>query len=483
MDNFLSLIQKFKNTSVLCVGDLMLDLFVYGDVSRISPEAPIPILKVNKEFHTLGGAGNVVNNLLSAGAKPHILSIIGADANAKTLCILLEEKGIHSNLIQDPHITTIEKRRFSTKTQQLLRVDYEQDGFFPDNLYQRLVETALRLLPQVQVLILSDYGKGVLHPEKVIQPLIKAAKLKNIPIIVDPKGKDYSIYKGATLVTPNRKELHDATQLPTNTDDEIITAAAHIIQNCQIENVLATRSEDGMTFITNKGTSYHYKAEAKEVYDVSGAGDTVVAIMAATLGAGGSFEEACYLSNGAGSIVVGKIGTATISDEELRDFCRAPLPQGQGKLLSLKTLMEIVNTWHQKGHKIGFTNGCFDLLHQGHLKILKEAKAVCDKLIVGINSDQSVKRLKGPNRPINDQETRAALIGAMEFVDAVLIFEEDTPLKVIQALAPNVLVKGADYKPSDVVGAEFVQQKGGKVVLVELEPGRSSTSIINKIQN
>ena len=483
MTDIISLIDGFKKTSVLCIGDLMLDLFVYGDVSRISPEAPIPILKVNHEFHTLGGVGNVVNNLLSIGAQPHLLSIVGADTNAQKLCDLLKEKGISpDHLIQDATVQTIEKRRFSTKMQQLLRVDYEGEGYFEGHLYAALVEKAKKILPHVQALVLSDYGKGVLHPDLVIAPLIAEAHKYNIPIITDPKGKDYSIYRGVTLITPNRKELHDATHLATSSDQEILAAAQRILTDCGIENVLATRSEDGMTLVKKNGEAHHYKTSAKEVYDVSGAGDTVVAVMAAALGAGGAFEEACYLSNMAGSIVVGKIGTATVSDTELKNQCSKKSHDEDDKLMPMGMMLEKVKVWHQKGLKIGFTNGCFDLLHQGHIKILKEAKAACDKLIVGLNSDASVKRLKGPTRPINDEKTRAIILGSLQFVDAVLIFEEDTPLQAIQELCPDVLIKGADYTVDTVVGGDFVQKRGGKVVLVDLDPGRSSTAIIQKIQ-
>lgn len=483
MTDILSLIDNFKKTSVLCVGDLMLDLFVYGDVTRISPEAPIPILKANHEFYTLGGVGNVVNNLLSIGAQPQLLSIVGTDLNGQKIEEILKEKGISSqHLIQDTSVLTIEKRRFSTKTQQLLRVDYEGEGFFEQRLYTALVEKAKKILPQMQVLVLSDYGKGVLHPDHVITPLMAEAKKHNIPVITDPKGRDYSIYKGSTLITPNRKELHDATHLPTATDKEIIAAAHKILTECGIQNVLATRSEDGMTLLKKDGEAHHYKTSVKEVYDVSGAGDTVVAVIAAALGAGAPLEDACNLSNIAGSIVVGKIGTATVSDDELKKEFNTKSPEEENKLMPLETLTEKVKIWHQKGLKVGFTNGCFDLLHQGHIKILKESKAACDKLIVGLNSDASVQRLKGPTRPINDQKTRAIILGALHCVDSVVIFEEDTPLKTIQTLCPDVLIKGADYTVNEVVGADFVQKRGGKVVLVELDPGHSSTGIINKIQ-
>ena len=483
MDNITSLIDRFKNTSVLCIGDLMLDFFVYGEVSRISPEAPIPILKANREVYNLGGAGNVVNNLLALGAKPHILSVIGTDRNGAKIHEILKEIGMETSLlIEDSSVQTIEKRRFSTKGQQLLRVDYERVEVFKKELYLSLVEKAKKILPKMQALIISDYGKGVLHPTLVLEPLIALAKKQKIPIIADPKGTDYSIYKGSTLITPNRKELNEATNLASITDKEVVLAATKLTKECGIENVLATRSEDGMTLVKNNGEAHHYKTQAREVFDVSGAGDTVVAVMGASLGTGLSLQDASYISNIAGSLVVGKANTATVSDLELKQQCTKKALDDGDKLMTSGMVMEKIDIWHQKGFKVGFTNGCFDLLHQGHMRILREAKNACDRLVVAINSDASTRRLKGPTRPINDEKTRATIIACLKFVDAVLIFEEDTPLKAIKQLCPDILIKGADYTIDQVIGGDFIQKKGGKVVLVELEKGRSSTAIINKIQ-
>lgn len=478
-----AIITGFKKARIVCVGDLMLDLFVYGEVSRISPEAPIPVLKVSKEFQTLGGAGNVVNNLLALGAQPHLISVVGDDQKGNEAKTLLAEKGLPTNGIHVCKNTqTIQKRRFATKAQQLLRVDYEQVAYFDDAVYDHLRAHAESALKKADALILSDYGKGVLHPEKLLQPLIQLAKTQNIPIVVDPKGTDYTIYRGATLITPNRKELYEATGMAIKTDHEIVEAAQTLIQQCGVENVLATRSEDGMTLVKNTHEAHHYRTKVQEVFDVSGAGDTVVATVTAAIATGSTLQEAAYLSNIAGSLVVAKSNTATISDEELIHACTEKALDEGDKVLTVGMALEKIKIWHRKGLKVGFTNGCFDLLHEGHIRILRQSREACDRLIVAINSDASVKRLKGSERPINDERTRATIISCLKFVDAVIIFEEDTPLDVINCLLPDVLVKGADYTIDQVVGADIVTQNGGKVVLVDLVKGRSSSALIEKIK-
>lgn len=478
-----AIIGGFKKARILCVGDLMLDLFVYGDVSRISPEAPIPVLKVSKEFQTLGGAGNVVNNLLALGAQPQLISVVGDDQKGNEIRTMIAKKGLSVTGIHACKTTqTIQKQRFSTKGQQLLRVDYEQVAYFEDAVYDQLRTDAESALKKSDALILSDYGKGVLHPEKLLRPLIQLAKTHNIPIIVDPKGSDYTIYKGATLITPNRKELSEATGMPTKTDHEVINAAQMLIQQCGVENVLATRSEDGMTLVKHTHEAHHYKAKAQEVFDVSGAGDTVVATATAAIATGSTLQEAAYLSNVAGSLVVAKSNTATISDEELIHTCTEKALDEGDKVLTVGMALEKIKLWHRKGLKVGFTNGCFDLLHEGHMRMLRHSRDACDRLIVAINSDASVKRLKGPERPINDERTRATIISCLKFVDAVIIFEEDTPLDVITFLVPDVLVKGADYTIDQVVGADIVTKNGGEVILVDLVKGRSTSAVIEKIK-
>ena len=481
--HFFSIIERFKGTKILCVGDLMLDIFTYGDVSRVSPEAPVPVLKVSHEKEMLGGAGNVVNNLLALGAQPILVGAVGPDNNGDTVKKILLEKGVGlDGLISDAALQTIEKRRFTTRGQQLLRVDREETAYFPDALYDGILNRALEKLKDVSGLILSDYGKGLLHPQKVIRPLIDGAAKLGIPIVVDPKGADYSIYKGTTVITPNRKELNEATKLPTKTDEEVIEAGATLIDTCGIQNVLATRSEDGMTLIQADKDAHHFKTQVKEISDVSGAGDTVIAVLTAALGTGASLKDAAYLSNVAGSIVVGKLNTATVSDLELKEACTHQTQGNHTKVMSEDRALGKIKSWHEKGLKVGFTNGCFDILHEGHITIFKEADMACDRLIVGINSDASVKRLKGNERPINDEKTRALIVSCLAFVDAVVIFHEDTPLNLIKSFQPDVLIKGDDYKKEDVVGGDIVEGKGGRVVLVDLVKGKSTTNIVNKLK-
>ncbi len=462
----------------------MLDHFVYGEVSRISPEAPIPVLHATREFYTLGMVGNVMNNIVALQGKAQLVGVIGEDIPGRQALDLLKEKGVSSKgILKVSDRPTMVKYRYSAKEQQLLRVDYERAGNFSEALYKKVVDQALAALPKVQVVVLSDYGKGLLHPEYVIKPLMAAALKQGIPVIVDPKGSDYKIYKGATVITPNRKELEEATQMLTKTDEEVIAAAKALQKNAQIQNVLATRSEEGMTLVDMDGKVAHFRAVPREVYDVSGAGDTVVATLAVGLGYGLPLGQAVHLANLAGTIVVGKIGTATVSVEELEEALRQEdLNSKYPKIMTLSGAQDQVRKWHKKGLKIGFTNGCFDLLHLGHLAILRKSRKECDRLIVAVNSDSSVKKLKGETRPIQNEETRTEILAALSFVDLVVIFSEDTPYNLIKDLEPDVLVKGGDYTVDRVVGADLVLKRGGRVVLVDLEEGHSTTNTVKRMR-
>lgn len=482
-DYLIQLIRDLKDIPILCVGDLMLDRFVYGDVSRISPEAPIPILHVKKQFHTLGGAGNVVNNILSLGGIPYVISVVGEDRYGDELRRMLIDKQVNSTgVVAIPQVHTTVKHRYCGREQQLLRVDYETITDFPDEIYQTLVEHAKKYLPQVNALVLSDYGKGTLHPHKVIRPLIEMAQAQGVPVIADPKGFDYGIYRGVTVITPNRKELHEATNMPTFTDEEVIAASQSLLDKTGVNNVLATRSEQGMTLVPSQGLSTHIRAAAREVFDVSGAGDTVVAMMALGLGAGASLVDTARMANVAGTVVVGKVGTATASPDELIQEIQAEtIDFIHKKHANRVEAIDYVHRWRRKGEKVGFTNGCFDLFHLGHLSLLRQAKNVCDRLVVGVNADASVQRLKGSNRPIQSEETRATILSALAIVDLVVVFGEDTPYELIKALQPDVLVKGSDYTADRVVGADIVLKAGGSVVLADLEPGMSTTSTVARI--
>ncbi len=484
MDHLSPLVHKFKQTPVLCIGDLMLDVFVYGDVTRISPEAPIPILHVKKEFSTLGGVGNVVHNILALEGRPFLVAAVGDDESGESLLKLLRSKQVDPREIaRSSKIQTIVKHRYCGREQQLLRVDYENIRDFPDTVYDAMIASCKEIIPQVKSIVLSDYGKGTLHPLKVIRPILELAHEWGIPVIADPKGFDYGIYQGCTVITPNRSELRQATKLETQTDDQVIAASRSLIKKTGVENVLATRSDEGMTLVPRRGKPLHIRTVPREVFDVSGAGDTVVATLALGLGAGVSLVDAAKISNVAATLVVGKVGTATTSASELVHALEfEEIYTERKKVVSLQEAMEMVLKWRRRGYSIGFTNGCFDLLHMGHLSLLKKSKAECQKLIVAINSDESVQKLKGPSRPVQSEVTRSSILSALEVVDLVILFSEDTPLKLIQALHPDVLIKGADYTVDRVVGADLVVQSGGKVILVPLEEGNSTTATVRKIQ-
>lgn len=476
------LFEKASKCHVLCVGDVMLDNFYYGATNRISPEAPIPVLRVERETKTLGGAANVVNNLRSLSLGCSLVGVVGEDVEGRKVLKLLKEKKVQEQgMVKDPGVQTIVKNRYVAQDQQLLRVDFEKTIGYEKSVTECLLKNAKKLLAKAQVMILSDYGKGALPPS-VIRDLLKEAKSQKKISIVDPKGNDYGIYKGATFVTPNKKELNDATGLPTESDSDVVTAAKKLIKECGIENVLTTRSEKGMTLVKKSGEVHHFRVVAKEVYDVSGAGDTVVATLAAALSVGDTVEEAVHLANLAGTVVVGKVGTATVTLDELEDAMMVQEHAHQGpKVMTLAQAKKQVQEWKSNNLKVGFTNGCFDLLHLGHLKILEESRAQCDRLIVAVNKDASVSRAKGPTRPVHNEETRSTVIASLACVDLVVLFGEDTPQKLIETLIPDVLVKGADYKISEVVGADIVQKNGGTVHLVKLVKGQSTTNTVARI--
>ncbi|CUW41525.1 fused heptose 7-phosphate kinase; heptose 1-phosphate adenyltransferase [Magnetospirillum sp. XM-1] len=475
-------VEKLRGIMVLCIGDAMLDRFVYGAVERISPEAPIPVLCIERETAMLGGAGNVVRNLVAVGAAPAFVSVVGDDAAGREVTRLVGEHGeIDPCIVVEPGRQTTIKTRFFASHQQLLRADRESRSPVDDAIRDQLLTRVERLLPKAGVVVLSDYGKGVLAAP-VAGELIRRAKAAGKSVIVDPKGTDYTIYAGATLVTPNRKELHEATGMEVDSDEQVVAAARHLIATCGFEAVLVTRSQDGMTLVHSSGQINHLPAEAREVFDVSGAGDTVVATLAAALASGATLPEAAHLANVAAGIVVGKVGTAVAyADELVAALHHEDLMLGDSKIVPANAAAEMVDRWRRKGHKVGFTNGCFDLLHPGHVSILAQARAACDKLVVGLNSDASVQRLKGPTRPVQSEASRATVLSSLATVDLVVIFGEDTPLEVIGVLKPDVLVKGADYTIDKVVGADLVQSWGGKVVLAELVDGQSTTNTIKKM--
>jgi D-beta-D-heptose 7-phosphate kinase/D-beta-D-heptose 1-phosphate adenosyltransferase len=477
-------IDSLKGVRVLCVGDVMLDRFIYGDVVRISPEAPVPVCRVVDEATMLGGAGNVVRNLDALGIGVNFVSVVGNDAAREEIRDLLKVlPAVTSTLITDPRRRTTIKERFIAGVQQLLRVDRESNVTIDARIARQVESGVSKGLATVGAVIVSDYGKGVLTDESLTQ-LIESARQAGCPVVVDPKGNDYSRYAGAFLVTPNRQELVAASGMKGDSDEEIVAAARHIVETCRIDNVLVTRSADGMTLVSADQTQ-HLPADAREVFDVSGAGDTVVATLAAALGGGVPLLQAAQLANLAAGIVVGKVGTAVAHLEDIvESIHRQELNMpGERKHLALKPALDRIATWRKRGDRIGFTNGCFDLIHPGHVALLSKSRAACDRLVVGLNSDESVRRLKGDTRPVQNERDRAAVLASLASVDLVILFAEDTPVALIEAIKPDILAKGADYTLDQVVGAELVQANGGSVLLIDLEEGHSTTATIERLAN
>ncbi len=469
-----------QGVCVLCVGDIMLDRYVEGVAERISPEAPVPVLRVERQSAMLGGAGNVARNLAALGATARLVAIVGGDDAAREVSALADaQNGLSHDLVADPDRRTAIKTRYLAAGQQLLRADDESTGEIAGAVEADVIGRAMTALADCGAVVLSDYGKGTLT-DAVIAAIIAAAAKQKIPVLVDPKGGDYRRYGGARLVTPNRKELTEASGLPTGTNKEVALAAQKIIDTSGIEAVLATRGADGMTLLDSSGEGMQLELPtvAREVFDVSGAGDTVIAAAAAGLAAGLSLADSGRLANAAAGIVVGKTGTAVARAGEIAAALEG---RGEGKLVTPERLHELVAAWRREGRRVGFTNGCFDLLHRGHFSLLAQARAVCDRLIVALNSDDSARRLKGDGRPVHNEADRALALGSLVDVDLVVIFGADTPIALIEAIRPDVLVKGADYTLDQVVGADIVRGYGGKVLLAELEPGHSTSATIAKL--
>ncbi|EKN01208.1 D-glycero-beta-D-manno-heptose-7-phosphate kinase [Acidocella sp. MX-AZ02] len=473
-------VKKLARASVLVVGDAMLDRYTYGEVTRVSPEAPVPILTVTREVAMPGGAGNVVRNLIALDASAAFVSVVGDDQAGSDLTGLIggQERVEPWLLVQNGRTTTM-KTRYIAQGQHLIRADREERIALPEKLCERLLKIALDAMAATTVTVLSDYNKGVLSAP-VCAALIEGAQKLGRKIIVDPKGRDYARYKGADILTPNRKELAEATNMPVESEAQIVTAAKALIAWYGFGAVLVTRSEDGMSLITAEEV-LHFPGEAREVYDVSGAGDTVVAALAACIAAEVPLVEAARLANIAGGIVVAKVGTAVARPADLLAHI-APATGALQKIVTPSAAAEMAERWRLRGYKVGFTNGCFDLLHPGHVHLLEQCRAMCDRLIVGINADASVQRLKGPTRPAQGEAARAAVLASLASVDLVCLFEEDTPIELIKLIKPDVLIKGADYTRETVVGADLVESWGGSVALAQLLPGHSTTATLARLR-
>jgi D-beta-D-heptose 7-phosphate kinase/D-beta-D-heptose 1-phosphate adenosyltransferase len=485
MFNFEKQLTGLGRQTILCIGDLMLDNFVYGEVSRISPEAPAPVIAVSREDVIVGGAGNVARNIASLGARCLFVGVIGKDAAGRIIKAALDGRnsGIASRLVVDASRPTTRKLRFVSEhhSTHLLRADWERAAPVGAKVEAALIRHALAALPRVGAVVLSDYAKGVLTP-RLIRAVIARARTLGKPVIVDPKGIDFSIYRGATVITPNRKELAEATRRAVASSKELAAAAHALSQATGSKAVLVTLSEEGMMLHARGTAPVHVPAYSVRVRDVSGAGDTVVAVLAVMLALGADFESATRAANAAAAVVVGKRGTATVSAAELRAriLPSATLAPQEKIVFDWRELDERLAAWRAQDLRIGFTNGVFDLLHPGHIKVLTQGRATCDRLVVGLNSDASVRRLKGAGRPIQTEHARAEVLAGLEAVDLVAIFDQDTPRELIRRIRPKALIKGGDYRRDQVVGRDIVEAHGGEVVLVDLVPGFSTTRIVER---
>ena len=472
-----------SDVHVLVVGDLMLDEYVWGKVERISPEAPVQVVEVAKDDLRLGGAGNVVNNLVALGVSVSVASVLGDDADAVLLQQKLKRLGADTRgVLCEPGRITSRKTRVMANNQQIVRIDRETRAEITPDQAARLTHVVREALPTCQVVLISDYLKGVL-PEPLLQEVIAASRTAGVPVVVDPKGSDFRKYRGATVLTPNRKETQAASGIAIVDEASLCRAGRALRSDLELETLVLTRSEEGMSLFFRDGREEQLPTEAREVFDVSGAGDTVLSLIGVGLAAGLSMEEAARLSNLAAGIVVGKLGTSTVTTAEILTVIGRQHKDSDLKIHDRQPLASLLDERRSKGDRIVFTNGCFDLIHVGHVKYLQAARKLGDLLVLGLNSDASVRRLKGDKRPLIDQFERAHIMSALNCVDYVVVFDEDTPLELIDVLRPDILVKGGDYDLDGVVGRELVESYGGRVELIQFVNGRSTSNIINKILN
>ncbi|OQP33052.1 bifunctional D-glycero-beta-D-manno-heptose-7-phosphate kinase/D-glycero-beta-D-manno-heptose 1-phosphate adenylyltransferase HldE [Pantoea latae] len=468
-------LPAFDRASVLVVGDVMLDRYWYGPTSRISPEAPVPVVKVDTIEERPGGAANVAMNIAALGAASQLIGLTGEDDAARVLNDTLAKVNVRCDFVAVKTHPTITKLRVLSRNQQLLRLDFEE-GFEqvdPEPIHQRLRQS----LAAAGALVLSDYAKGALSS---VQTMIRLAREAKVPVLIDPKGTDFERYRGATLLTPNLSEF-EAVVGKCKNEEEIVSRGMQLVADYELSALLVTRSENGMTLLQPGKAPLHLPTQAQEVFDVTGAGDTVIGVLAATLAAGDSLEEACFMANAAAGVVVGKLGTSTVSPIELENAVHARPDEGFG-IMNEAQLKIAVEQARKRGEKVVMTNGVFDILHAGHVSYLANARKLGDRLIVAVNSDASTKRLKGSSRPVNPLVNRMIVLGALEAVDWVVAFEEDTPQRLIASVLPDLLVKGGDYKPEDIAGSKEVWANGGDVRVLNFEDGISTTNIIKTIR-
>lgn len=474
-------LTAIAKTNVLVVGDMILDKYIWGKAGRISPEAPVPVVEIVDEEYRLGGAANVVSNLCALGCQVSVAAVSGVDEDGERLRSLLQDRGVAiDGILQSQQRSTTRKTRVLASHQQMLRIDQDVTSEISADEQTKLIDYIQMKLPYVEAVLLSDYQKGVLTPG-LLKQIITACRDRQIPVVVDPKCTDFSRYSGATVLTPNRREAELSSGIVIHGEENLCRAGSQLLREHQLEALLLTRSEEGMSLFTVDGGVEHLPTEAREVFDVSGAGDTVVALIGAALAAGLSMGDAAGLANFAAGIVVGKLGTSTVSASEiLFDYDRRNRHAGD-KLLSRRELESVLASQRASGKTIVFTNGCFDLLHAGHVKYLQQARSLGDLLVLGLNSDASIRRLKGEKRPLLDEAERAQILAALDCIDYLTIFDEDTPLELLQVLRPQVLVKGGDYQAIEVVGKDLVESYGGRLELIQFVDGKSTTNIIEKV--
>ena len=471
------MIKLNKKPNILVIGDLMIDHYLWGSCDRISPEAPVQVVNVKKESSVLGGAGNVINNLVTLGSVVDVISVIGNDSVANELKSLLEKIDVPtSNLVVENNRKTSKKSRLIASQQQVLRYDMESIDDINENSHKQIIQTLEKNIDKYSSIILSDYGKGVLTTN-LTKEIIKIANKNSIKVLVDPKGKDYSKYKGSYTLTPNKKEAMEATNIDIKDESSLIEALKSLKIQCELEVSLITLSEQGIAIFDDELTIK--PTVAREVYDVTGAGDTVIASIAFALGNNLDIKDAIYFANLAAGVVVGKIGSATTTLDEIYEYeYSLHKSNSTSHIKTFDEIKTLASKLHSQGKKIVFTNGCFDILHVGHVKYLEVAKSYGDVLILGLNADSSVKKLKGPTRPINTQDDRAYILASLESVDYVVIFEEETPYELIKLIKPHVLVKGGDYEGKEVVGQDIADE----LKLVQFVDGKSTTNTIKRIQ-
>jgi D-beta-D-heptose 7-phosphate kinase/D-beta-D-heptose 1-phosphate adenosyltransferase len=468
-------IPRFDATRVLVVGDVMLDRYWHGDTSRISPEAPVPVVKINNIEDSPGGAANVALNIAALGAACNLTGVVGDDAAGQSLIKALSSAGIECDFHISGSMPTITKLRVLSHHQQLIRLDFEETFSGDDS--ESLNSKISALLKDVDLVVFSDYKKGSLSDIENFVSLVKSA---GVPILVDPKGDDFAKYKGVTLLTPNLHEF-EVVVGSCATEQELVSKAKQLIKQLDLQALLVTQGEHGMSLIRAGDEALHFPARSRDVFDVTGAGDTVISVLAASLGAGKPLPEAVALANIAAGIAVSKVGTVAVSGPELRREVQKDSDSGRG-IMSREQLALVVADAKANGEKVVFTNGCFDIIHAGHVGYLQDARALGDRLIVALNDDSSVTRLKGEGRPINPIERRMAVVAGLEAVDWVVSFDEDTPFSLLQECIPDVLVKGGDYAISEVVGADLMKASGGETKVLAFLDNCSTTGIVEKIQ-